>query len=83
MIASQIGVPHFPTGLLDVLDVHLSQTVLRTGEVAHRLESRRFQNIAGPLAIGQLSPSAGFFEDDRQPFPLYGWLDVWGRNRRS
>jgi hypothetical protein len=35
------------------------------------------QNVAGPVGIDQLAPTAGFFEDDRQPFPLYGWLDVW------
>jgi hypothetical protein len=33
------------------------------------------QNVAGPI-INQL-PTAGLFEDDQQPFPLYGWLDVY------
>jgi hypothetical protein len=35
------------------------------------------QNVAGPVGIDQLAATAGLFEDDRQPFPLYGWLDVW------
>jgi hypothetical protein len=36
-----------------------------------------FQNVAGPIAIDQLPPTAGLYGDDRQPFPLYGWLDVY------
>jgi hypothetical protein len=35
------------------------------------------QNIATPVGIDQLLPSAGFSEDDKQPFPIYGWLNVW------
>jgi hypothetical protein len=36
-----------------------------------------FQNVAGPVGIDQLQPSAGFFEDDAQPFPIYGWMNVY------
>jgi len=35
------------------------------------------QNIAGPVAIGQLPAGAGISEDDTQPFPIYGWLNIW------
>jgi len=36
-----------------------------------------FQNVAAPVSIDRLQPSAGFFEDDRQPFPIYGWMNVY------
>jgi hypothetical protein len=35
------------------------------------------QNVAAPVEIGQLRPGVGFAEDNDQPFPIYGWLDVW------
>jgi hypothetical protein len=35
------------------------------------------QNVAAPVDIDQLRPGAGISEDDRQPFPIYGWLNVW------
>jgi hypothetical protein len=35
------------------------------------------QNVAAPVAIDQLKPGAGLSEDDTQPFPIYGWLNVW------
>jgi hypothetical protein len=35
------------------------------------------QNVAAAVAIDQLQATAGFSEDDRQPFPIYGWLNVW------
>lgn len=35
------------------------------------------QNVAAPADIGQLPPGAGLSEDDRQPFPIYGWVNVW------
>jgi hypothetical protein len=35
------------------------------------------QNIAAPLGIDQFPTSAGVSEDDSQPFPIYGWLNVW------
>jgi len=35
------------------------------------------QNVAAPVGIDQLRPSAGLSEDDAQPFPIYGWLNVW------
>jgi hypothetical protein len=35
------------------------------------------QNVAAPVGIDQLQAWAGFSEDDKQPFPIYGWLNVW------
>jgi hypothetical protein len=35
------------------------------------------QNIAGPVMIDQLPVGAGDSEDDGQPFPIYGWINVW------
>jgi hypothetical protein len=35
------------------------------------------QNVVNAAAIGALPQEAGLSEDDKQPFPLYGWLDVW------
>lgn len=35
------------------------------------------QNVATPVDIDQLQPWAGLAEDDTQPFPIYGWLNVW------
>jgi hypothetical protein len=35
------------------------------------------QNVAAPVGIDQLQPWAGLSEDDTQPFPIYGWLNVW------
>jgi hypothetical protein len=35
------------------------------------------QNIAGPVQIDQLPFEAGDAEDDNQPFPIYGWVNVW------
>lgn len=35
------------------------------------------QNVAAPVAIDQLAPWAGSSEDDSQPFPIYGWMNVW------
>jgi hypothetical protein len=35
------------------------------------------QNVAASVAADQLQPWAGLSEDDNQPFPIYGWLNVW------
>ncbi len=35
------------------------------------------QNVAAPVAADRLQPWAGLSEDDRQPFPIYGWLNLW------
>jgi hypothetical protein len=35
------------------------------------------QNVAAPVAIDQLPHWAGFSEVNTQPFPIYGWLNVW------
>ena len=34
-------------------------------------------NVAGPMQAGQLTSAVGWAEDDTQPFPIYGWLDVF------
>jgi hypothetical protein len=35
------------------------------------------QNIAAPMSVDQFPTTAGVSEDDGQPFPIYGWLNVW------
>ena len=35
------------------------------------------QNVAAPIGIDQLQPGVGISQDDTQPFPIYGWLNVW------
>lgn len=40
------------------------------------------QNVAAPIAIDQLQAWAGVSEDDAQPFPLYGWLNVWWQDQQ-
>ncbi|MGO4601978.1 hypothetical protein [Terrabacter sp. 2YAF2] len=35
------------------------------------------ENIAQPVQIDELPAGAGLSEDDTQPFPIYGWLNVW------
>jgi hypothetical protein len=35
------------------------------------------QNVAAPVAVDRIQQWAGLSEDDRQPFPIYGWLNVW------
>jgi hypothetical protein len=35
------------------------------------------QNVAAPVGIDQLQHGAGISQDDTQPFPIYGWLNVW------
>lgn len=35
------------------------------------------QNIAQPVQIDDLHAGVGLSEDDAQPFPIYGWLNVW------
>lgn len=35
------------------------------------------QNVAAAVGIDQLQPGVGFSEDDGQPFPIYGWLNVY------
>jgi hypothetical protein len=39
------------------------------------------QNVAAPVAIGQLPAWAGLSEDDAQPFPIYGWLNAWWQDQ--
>lgn len=34
-------------------------------------------NVAGPLPLSQLTGAMGWAVDDEQPFPLYGWMDVY------
>ena len=40
------------------------------------------QNVASPVGIDQLQPWAGLSEDDGQPFPIYGWLNVWWQDEQ-
>jgi len=40
------------------------------------------QNVAAPIGIDQLQAWAGLSEDDAQPFPIYGWLNVWWQNEQ-
>jgi hypothetical protein len=40
------------------------------------------QNIATPVGIESLHPGVGFSEDDNQPFPLYGWLNVYWQRQQ-
>jgi hypothetical protein len=35
------------------------------------------QNLGGPVSIDQVQATAGVSEDDAQPFPIYGFLNVW------
>jgi hypothetical protein len=35
------------------------------------------QNVAGPIGIDALNPTAGISEEDEQPIPIYGWLNVY------
>ena len=35
------------------------------------------QNVAAPVGVNQVQPWAGLSEDNTQPFPIYGWLNVW------
>jgi hypothetical protein len=35
------------------------------------------QNVAPAVAINKLQATAGISEYDAQPFPIYGWLNVW------
>jgi hypothetical protein len=35
------------------------------------------QNVAAPVGVDQVQPSVGLSQDDTQPFPIYGWLNVW------
>jgi hypothetical protein len=40
------------------------------------------QNVAAPVGIDQLQSWAGLSEDDGQPFPIYGWLNVWWQDEQ-
>ena len=40
------------------------------------------QNVTAPVGIDQLQPWAGVSEDDTQPFPVYGWLNVWWQDQQ-
>jgi hypothetical protein len=40
------------------------------------------QNVATSVAIGQVQPAAGVSEYDDQPFPIYGWLNVWWQGQQ-
>jgi hypothetical protein len=40
------------------------------------------RNVAAPTAIDQIQPGAGMSENDSQPFPVYGWLNVWWQDEQ-
>ena len=60
-----------------------SAVILNEGILTDRYDAPRAaspldnQNIAAPVAINQVRQGVGFSEDDGQPFPVYGWLEVW------
>jgi hypothetical protein len=35
------------------------------------------QNVVSAVPLDAVNADAGLSEDDSQPFPVYGWLDVW------
>jgi hypothetical protein len=35
------------------------------------------QNVVTAASIDAVPAGSGLSEDDRQPFPIYGWIDVW------
>jgi hypothetical protein len=35
------------------------------------------QNVATAVDIDHIQPAAGLSEDDKQPFPIYGFVNVW------
>jgi hypothetical protein len=35
------------------------------------------QNVVTAASIDTLPAGGGLSEDDKQPFPIYGWIDVW------
>jgi hypothetical protein len=35
------------------------------------------QNVVTPTSIDALPAGGGLSEDDEQPFPVYGWINVW------
>lgn len=41
------------------------------------------QNVATSVSIGQLQATAGVSEYDDQPFPIYGWLNVWWQTQQA
>lgn len=40
------------------------------------------RNVAAPTAIDQIQPGVGMSENDGQPFPVYGWLNVWWQDEQ-
>jgi hypothetical protein len=68
---------------LDLLFDPFGIWVLNRGILTDRYDdpvaqsSNDFQNIAGPVPLNQLPPLAGYALGDDQPFPIYGWLDVY------
>jgi hypothetical protein len=41
------------------------------------------RNVAAPTAIDQIQPGVGLSENDGQPFPIYGWLNVWWQDEQD
>ena len=71
-------------GIADILDLNIAPAIiLRRGiltdiyDAPSASSSLDNQNVAAPVGIDELQPWVGFSEDDTQPFPIYGWLNVW------
>jgi hypothetical protein len=70
--------------IADILTLDIaSAIILNRGILTDRYDPPRAsspldnQNVATPVAIDHLQHGAGLSEDDHQPFPLYGWLNVY------
>lgn len=69
--------------IVDILLKPVSAAILARGILTDRYDAPSAsspldtQNVAAPVAIDQLQPWAGYSEDDTQPFPIYGWLNVY------
>jgi hypothetical protein len=77
----------FAIGALEIEDILTgdiaSAFILNRGILTDRYEDPRAsspldnENVAAPVNIDELQSGVGVSEDDTQPFPIYGWLNVW------
>jgi hypothetical protein len=85
-VLQPVKVPAEPASLTN----HASATILQQsscgGFLTDRYDPPRAsspfdnQNVAFGLTVDQLNATIGVSEDDAQPFPIYGWLNVaWER----
>lgn len=73
--------------IADILTLQvLSAIILNRGILTDRYDAPSAaspldnQNVAAGVSVNQLQAWAGQSEDDTQPFPIYGWLNVWWQN---